>query len=331
MLNLRIFKLYIVLILISSAGGILRAQQLPLYTQYLNNGFLINPAMAGNDGYTSFNTTYRKQWIGIENSPTNYSISAQTRLLKQSYKIVNRNVRQNSVKPSTKGRVGLGGYAFNDVNGLVNRTGISLAYAYHIFLYRSQISFGLSAQAFQFKIDASKLEFGNENSDPVKDRGLDLVTFVPDANVGFYWTSEKHFLGVSANQLFQSVLQIGSSDYGQLKLYRHYFFMGGYRFVINREFDLEPSFLLKTTEQLLPQMDLSARVFYQNDYWAGLSYRTSGSVSALAGLRVDKIFLGCAYDFALNSIRTHSFGSAEIVMSLKFGSNARRYRWINRY
>jgi len=30
------------------------AQQLPLYSQYLYNKFLINPALAGNDGYTSF-------------------------------------------------------------------------------------------------------------------------------------------------------------------------------------------------------------------------------------------------------------------------------------
>ena len=324
------FLRYSVLVLILAIGGLAHAQQLSSYTQYVNNGFLINPALAGNDGYTSFNTTYRKQWIGLENSPTAYSISGQTRLLRKSYRIINRNVKKNVVKPSTKGRVGLGGFVFNDRNGLVNRTGVSLSYAYHIFLYQSQISFGVAGQAFQYNIDASQLDFGSDN-DPLAMNGLDLVTFIPDASAGFYWTSEKFFLGVSANQLFQSVLKLGSSDFGQLKLYRHYYLMGGYKFAINREFDLEPSALVKTTEQLLPQTDLTLRLIFQDDYWAGVSYRSSGTVSTLFGIRADQLYLGVAYDYSLTSIRKRSFGSAEIVMALKFGSNARRYRWINRY
>ena len=322
---------YIFFALIAVAGEYLYAQQLPTYTQYLNNGFLFNPAIAGSDGYTSFNTTYRKQWVGFENSPTTYSISGQTRLLRHSYRIVNRNVRKNSVKPSSKGRVGLGGFAFNDQSGLVSRTGISIAYAYHIYLHQSQISFGLAGQTFQYKIDPSKLDFGSEFQDPILAGGLKLVTFIPDANVGFYWTSDKYFLGFSANQLFQSVLKLGSSDFGKLKLYRHYYFLGGYRFEINRDFDIEPSSFIQTTDQLLPQADFSVRLYYQKDYWAGLSYRTSGSVSTMVGVKVENLYFGVAYDYALTSIRKHSLGSAEIVISLKLGSNARRYRWTNRY
>jgi type IX secretion system PorP/SprF family membrane protein len=321
---------YIILILIAAIGEYLNAQQLPTYTQYLNNAFLINPAIAGSDGYTSLNTTYRKQWIGLQNSPTTYSISAQTRLLRKSFRIVSRNVRKNVLKPSTKGRVGLGGFVFNDINGLIGRTGVNLSYAYHIYLYQSQISFGLAAQAFQYRIDAAALEFAGDY-DPITKEGLKLVTFIPDANAGFYWTSDKYFVGVSANQLFQSVLKLGSSDLGELKLYRHYYLLGGYTFPINREFELEPSALITTTDQFLPQYDVSMRLFYQNDYWAGLSYRSTGTASVLAGVRVNQLYMGIAYDYSLTSIRKRSFGSAEIVISVKFGSNARRYRWINRY
>jgi type IX secretion system PorP/SprF family membrane protein len=309
----------------------LYAQQLPLYTQYMNNGFLVNPAMSGYDGYTSYNMTYRKQWLGFTNSPTTYSISGQTRILKESYHIKKRNVRKNAVKQSTKGRVGLGGFAFNDKNGLVSRTGVQFSYAYHIFLHQSQISFGLAAQAFQYKIDEDKLIFGNENSDPIKNNGLNTVAFIPDANFGFYWTSDKYYLGFSANQLFQSRLKLGSSDLGHLKLYRHYYFMGGYKFDLNSGFQFEPSALLKTTEQFLPQADIGIKLYYQNDYWAGLSYRTSGSIAAMFGVRVNQFYFGYAYDYALSSIRKHSFGSHEILLSVKFGSNARRYRWTNRY
>lgn len=300
----------------------LKAQQLPLYSQYMNNGFLLNPAMAGYDGYTSFNITTRKQWVGFQNSPLTYSVSAQTRLLRKSYRIVNRPVKQNKYKPSTKGRVGLGGFVFNDINGLVSRTGVQFAYAYHIFFYESQLSFGLAGQAFQYKIDSDQVthfgEYGpNPYSDPTIDNGdLSIVAFIPDANFGVYWTSPKFFMGFSANQLLQSPLKLGSSVLSEFKMLRHYYFMGGYRFIgYQSGFDLEPSFLVKTTEQLLPQADIALKLYYQTDYWVGLSYRTSGSLSAMFGVRSDRMY----------------FGSHEAFISLKFGSNARRFRWLNRY
>lgn len=287
--------------------------------------------MAGYDGFTTFNMTYRKEWVGFANAPTTYSLSGQTRLLRQSYQIVKRGVKRNSVKPSTKGRVGLGAFAFNDINGLVSRTGIQFSYAYHIYLYRSQISFGLAGQAFQFRIDADKLEFGSENYDPITSSGLNLVAFIPDANFGFYWSGEKHFLGFSANQLFQSMIKLGSSDLPHLKLYRHYYFMGGYKFELQNNFAIEPSSLIKTTEQFLPQADISMKLYYKTDFWTGLSYRTSGSLAIMFGVKVNQFYIGYAYDYALSSIRRHSFGSNEILLSLKLGSNVRRYRWTNRY
>jgi len=66
-----------ILFLIFTSG--IKAQQLPLYSQYMFNKFLINPAVAGSDGYTSFNLTAREQWIGIDNSPKTHSLSYQTR------------------------------------------------------------------------------------------------------------------------------------------------------------------------------------------------------------------------------------------------------------
>ncbi len=286
--------------------------------------------MAGSDGYTSFNLTTRKQWIGIAESPVTYSISGQTRLLKRSYKIINRPVKRNLLMPSTKGRVGLGGFFFNDVNGYVSRTGIQMTYAYHIHMHRNQLSFGLSGQIFQFKIDETRLTY-KDITDPIAQANLNTVALIPDANFGVFLTSDQYFIGFSANQLFESVLKLGSSDLSNLKMHRHYYLMGGYKFYLSDDYDIEPSFLLKTSEQFLPQADISCKIGYMNDYWAGVSYRTSGSVSALFGIRANRLYFGYAYDFGLTSIRKYSMGSQEVFFSLKFGDKARRYRWINRY
>ncbi len=286
--------------------------------------------MAGHDGYTSFNITSRKQWVGFENSPLTYSVSGQTRLLKKSYRIINRPVKSNKYKPSSKGRVGIGGFVFNDINGLVARTGVQMSYAYHIYIRQSQLSFGLAAQVFQYKIDHTRLE--TFDIDPTINTDLKIATFIPDANAGIYWTSPKFYLGFSANQLLQSPLKLGSDVLSDFQLLRHYYLMGGYRFIgYQSGFDLEPSFLMKTTEQLLPQVDLSLKLYYKTEYWIGTSYRTSGSIAVMFGLRKEHMYFGYAYDYALSSIRKYNFGSHEVMISLKFGSNARRFRWLNRY
>ena len=62
-----------------------RSQQVPLYSQYILNGFLINPAIAGSEGYTAVNITAREQWIGFKNAPGTYALSFQTRMIKNSY------------------------------------------------------------------------------------------------------------------------------------------------------------------------------------------------------------------------------------------------------
>ena len=134
-------------------------QQLPLYSQYMMNGFLLNPAVAGSDGFTTLNLTAREQWLGFENAPKTHSFSFQTRVLKKSYIIKSLSARKKIYRPSTKGRVGLGGYIFNDKNGLVQRTGLQLTYAYHIWLDQTQLSFGLSGSFFQFKLDDAELTF----------------------------------------------------------------------------------------------------------------------------------------------------------------------------
>jgi len=55
------------------------AQQVPMYSQYIMNGFLINPSFAGRDGYTTVNLTVREQWVGLAGAPSTYAVSFRTR------------------------------------------------------------------------------------------------------------------------------------------------------------------------------------------------------------------------------------------------------------
>ncbi|WP_421713460.1 bifunctional ornithine acetyltransferase/N-acetylglutamate synthase, partial [Alteromonas abrolhosensis] len=209
---------------------------------------MINPAMAGHDGFTSFNTTARQQWLGFSDAPRTYSASWQTRVLRKSYKIINRPVKSNNrLKASTKGRVGLGAYLINDVNANVARTGFSFTYAYHIFLGRQQLSFGLAGKAFQYRIDKDQLTFG-EDGDPVMNSNFQTVAYSPDADFGIHFQDPSFFVGLSVSNLLQTSVKIGSNDIADFKTYRHYWFMGAYRFRLSDMFELEPGALLKSPE-----------------------------------------------------------------------------------
>ena len=60
-------------------GGVLYSQQLPIYSQYMYNKFMLNPAVAGADGYSSVNINTRQQWAGLEGAPKLNSVSFQSR------------------------------------------------------------------------------------------------------------------------------------------------------------------------------------------------------------------------------------------------------------
>ncbi len=305
------------------------AQQLPLYSQYMMNKFLINPAVAGSEGYTAFNITAREQWIGLKYSPKTHAVSAQTRILRNSFISRRASVKRKGTSTSKSGRVGLGGYIFNDQSGLVNRTGMQLTYAYHISLRRGQLSFGLSGSFYQFRVDKEKIILYDPNDDLINNFNNRL--WVPDATVGIYYSDPRSYVGFSVSDLFQASFKFGKEGYDNFRLLRHYYAIGGYNFDLNDYLIFEPSALIKASEVWSFQADITAKMYIYDDYWAGLSYRTGGALIVMGGLRVDKFFFGYAFDYTLSSIQRHSFGSHEFILAIKLGDSARRYKWLIRY
>jgi type IX secretion system PorP/SprF family membrane protein len=309
--------------LLASQAGF--GQQLPVYSQYMMNKFLINPAVAGSEGYTAFNLTSRKQWLGIKDAPLTFAASGQTRLKRSSSR--GRSVR--SINGSSVGRVGLGGYVFNDRHGLVSRSGLQLTYAYHIPFESSQLSFGLSGTFWQFRLDRASARLFNPDDELFN--SMDNALFIPDANLGIYYSDERFFAGFSADQLFQSTFKFGGKGYEQYKLHRHFYLMGGYSFMASDNLAIEPTMLLKTSQQWSFQMDLTVNFYFVENYWAGISYRTPSTLVLMGGVKVDKFYFGYAFDFSFNSIMYHSYGSHEILIALKLGESSRKFKWLQRY
>ncbi len=306
-------------------------QQLPLYSQYLYNKFLINPAVAGSDGYTSVSLTAREQWVGYSGAPRTFSFSWQTRMLKKSFILKQTSIKRHLFRPKSDGKVGFGAYIFSDKNGLVQRTGFQAAYSYHLWLANStQLSFGLAFTGYYYKIDEKQINFEDPN-EPWLNNNLRRGVFVPDMTFGVYLLNAKYSFGFSADQLSEAAAKIGGPGYKNLSMSRQYYLFGSYDFNEGTSTIIQPSFLLKMSEQFKPQADIGATYIYNQGFWAGLAYRTSGALIANIGVKYQNMFFGYAYDYTLLEIQSVTYGTHEITIAVKFGDNSRRYRWLDRY
>jgi type IX secretion system PorP/SprF family membrane protein len=313
--------------------GIAEAQQVPMYSQYIMNGFLINPSFAGRDGYTSVNLTVREQWTGLAQAPSTYALSFQTRILKNSYISKSTIVKKKLVRPTRGGKVGVGAYVFNDNNGIMRRTGIQTAYAYNIPLGKTDdensrnIAFGLALIAYQYAINTDGLIY--DHDDPYLN-SYDRSVFIPDFNFGVSYTTSKYYVGFAMTNLLRgSVMFSNSSNNSNSELG----LTGGIKVPLSGNWLLEPSAFVKSSDMLFKaiQLDITSRIYYKNDYWAGLSWRTNDAIILMLGLKYDRFYFAYAFDFTLTEIRKQSLGTHEFSLAVKFGTNARRYRWINAY
>ncbi|NJM15012.1 MAG: type IX secretion system membrane protein PorP/SprF [Bacteroidales bacterium] len=307
----------------------LTAQQLPVYSQYMFNGYLINPAVAGSEGYTIINLSAREEWLGFPNSPKTHSLSVQTRLFRKKYSIVHGKGSSSRYRKGRSGRVGLGGYLFSDQNGLTNRTGGEFAYAYHISFTNTHLSFGLAATVMQFSMNTSEFR-------PKQSETFERITYyMPDANFGMLLRRFGYYAGISVAHLLETPLILGSNVSSYHKTYktaRHYNFWTGQQFeTTNSGLKYEPSLMIRASENLSLQIDANVKFIVNDMYWAGVSLRSNKSTILLLGAKKGIVHMAYSFDYTFNSIRKRTFGSHELMVSIKLGDPTRRYRWMKRY
>jgi type IX secretion system PorP/SprF family membrane protein len=335
MINMKYVRCLLLMILLVSFSKELYSQQVPMYSQYIMNGYLVNPSFAGRDGYSTVTLTAREQWVGLAQNPATYAASFQTRLLKNSYISKSTEVRKKLVKPSRGSRVGMGGYIFSDNNGIMRRTGLQAIYAYHIPIgrneeNRSTLSFGLAMTAYQFAVNIDNQIY--DIDDPFLNTYKRSV-FIPDFNFGTNYTTSRYYLGFAMTNLLRGSLLFGDVENSRRGELGHFYLTGGIKFPVAGDWIVEPSAFVKSSDMVFKsiQMDITSRVYYRNDYWAGLSWRTNDALILLLGLKYDRFYFAYAFDFTLTDIRRQSNGTHELTVAVKFGESARRYRWINSF
>ncbi len=287
-----------VVIMLLCLPSLTGAQQLPVYTQFMFNSYVFNPAEAGTHNFYQVRLNNRFQWIGIPDAPQTNSLSVYG--------------------PHTERDMGFGGYIFNDATGPTSRNGLYGSYAYNLPAWGNvRLSMGLSAGILQNRVDGSKIVL-LDPFDPALQNTV-ASAFSPDATVGLYLYSSDFHVGFSAHQLFINKLNLFDEGTGLNRLKAHFYLTGGYRYYIGPDFALEPSVIVRGSTPTPVQADINLRAHYQDLLWLGVSFRSKDAVSFLVGYTHENRFhFGYSYDMSFSPIRHHNSGSHEIFVGMRF-------------
>ncbi|MEG0848571.1 type IX secretion system membrane protein PorP/SprF [Flavobacterium plurextorum] len=292
-------KLSLIFIFFSAVGF---AQQDAQYTQYMYNTININPAYAGSRGAMSVFGLYRTQWVGLDGAPETSSFSLNT--------------------PLNNSNLGIGVSLVNDKIGPTNENTLSADMSYTVPTSNTfKLSFGIKATANLFNLDINKLNPEDQGDPQFQDLNS---KFSPNIGAGVYWHSDKAYVGLSIPNFIETN-RYNDNDVAIFKEKINYYFMAGYVFDLNYYVKFKPAVLTKMVEGAPLQIDLSGNFMFNDKFVAGIAYRWSASISAMAGFQVtDGMYIGYAYDRETTKLNNYNSGSHEIFLRFEFFNNYSR-------
>jgi len=274
----------------------------PVYSQYLQNGLVINPAYTGTREVLSGFLSYRMQWIGTSGAPLLQSLSFHS--------------------PMKNDKVALGMMAQFMQYGTTKSTSIYGNYAYHIKLKKGKISFGLKGGVDLSNTDYTGLLL-NDPDDPVfKTNDQSLV--LPNFGAGVYYFTDRLFAGLSIPS-FLNYRRTSSGSAVPYHSFSQYEFLvsAGALIPISPVLKFKPSILIDYSldeTQQLKQFDINGNFIIADLIWAGASWRMSEQVLVgIIQVQVNhQLMFGFSYDYPVGRMNSYSKGSTEFILRYEF-------------
>lgn len=305
---------------------LLHAQSEPQLTQYWAIPTYYNPAATGMTDFVNIRGGAKLQWLGIENAPKSFLVSADSPL-----KI-------------GKKRIGLGVNFSQQTLGLFTNLQANIQASYKINLFKGTLSIGVEGGYYNSKFKGSEIYIpdqddyhqGSDTSLPTQD----LTGNSFDFSAGLQYSHKYFNVGVSALHVMQPTvkLNIEGSEAADTHEFETtlprmaYFTADGNIPLKNTLFDIQPSLLVRTDFSTFGA-EITARARYNKFLSFGVGYRWKDAVSAMVAAEFKNFFLGYAYDYPISAINKASSGSHEIIagyrLKLDFtGKNRNKHRSI---
>jgi type IX secretion system PorP/SprF family membrane protein len=277
----------------------LASQQLPNYSLYNWNRFVLNPAFSCLQDSSEIRLSYRNQWNGFSANPSTINAGGFGQF---------------------GNGLGFSGFVIKDqTGGAYSQLAMQLAFSKYLMLNQdTRIGFGLGLSLSQLSFDNSIMQL-IQADDPSFPIGIQR-SMIPDASVGFYLQDRNLSVGFGSNQLFQNkVNSFASVNQVQPRLTRHYYLHGSYRIQLKSDFSLIPSMMLAQMNNSELQATIQLGAEFNTFVTVGLNMQVGVGPSVFFQFNRKKINFGYCYDIPGGALQNYYSGSHELVFGYFIG------------
>lgn len=273
------------------------AQQKAMFTQYMFNGLVINPAYSAIDESLNITALARQQWVGFKGAPNTQTLSIHS--------------------PIKGSNTSAGIILMRDQIGEVIRENSAFATLAHRVQLKegTYLALGVNAGIGKYVGEYSLTGSASASSDPVfADQNSTRGNF----GVGLMLFSEKFYAGISSPFFYYR--DLGGDAPTKTAYKPHYIIQGGYLATLGPDVKFKPNVLVKYVSGSPVQIDVNANFLLKETLWLGGSVRSMDSFDIIAELQLTpSIQLGYSYDFTTSKLARVEKGSHEIVLNFRIG------------
>lgn len=257
--------------------------------QYIHNQYAINPAFAGNREGVTFFGSWRKQWMGIENTPTSILFTTHA--------------------PLKNEKLTIGLQAWNQKIHQTANTGVGVSIGYRTRITpNTWLGLALLPGVSIKSADWTKLNLIDKDDDVFAEK---TSCTSPLMGFGATWYGRRHFAGLSVTSLFinnefdQSASIFAPGD-------AQYICTGGY-LLGDGDIHVQPSAMVSYSKAESTNVTATLSGIYRNFIWLDAAYCTKSEINV--GIAIQALpQLRVAYNYGLTTgdLSGHSNGTHEI-------------------
>ncbi len=282
-------------------GPYIVANQYPLYSQYLMDGLVINPAYAGSRDALSMSLLVRKRMLGFAGESSMQSFTAHA--------------------PMKKERIALGVSVNHLTYGITTQNSF---FGYYAFQIRGNS--GLWSLGIKGGVDMTTSDYSGIVTVQPGDPAFSTATessILPNVGAGIYYSNKKFFAGLAVPALLTYKSDTLSSGYIMSPDMNYYdlIFSAGALISFSESLRFKPSVLVKYSMNNSLRIDLNGNFIIADFIWIGASWRVGEQalVGIIEAQLTQSLKLGYSYDYNMSEISSFVGGTHEIGLRLEFG------------
>lgn len=293
-------KYLYVIIIVFSACVTGYSQNDEFFGHYMFNPSYFNPGWGGGEETAFVAFQHRSQWLAYSTSFDGDGGAPSTQLLTAIVPFKNFFLSAVGLNVS------------NETLGSLHIIKAQFPIAYRFSVSNYKVNIGIAPSMVSMSL-SNNLRF-NEIGDPVG-QAAGQQSIQPNLGAGILLSKGRLFYGVGASNLLRPSLDFGVQgleNVQEINIIGH----AGYNFDVSSNVNIAPSILVRTDWDHL-SFDIGAIVSIGQQYWTGLSYRRSESLTLFIGsglLEDDQLKIGGSFEYIVEDREAKAATSVEVFV-----------------